>query len=46
MIVYLASENYLQTDESHLIGLFGSGLSMLIGSVLFPEKNNTTYELP
>lgn len=45
MIVYLASENYLYTEESHLIGLLGSGLSMIIGSLLFPDKTNPTYEL-
>lgn len=44
MIVYLASENYLDADESHLIGLLGSGLSMILGSILFPDKTNTYYE--
>ncbi len=45
MIIYLASENYFETEESHLIGLLCSGLSMLVGSIIFPDKNQERHEL-
>lgn len=45
MIVYLAAENYLWSENNHLIGLLASAASMLIGSYIFPDPRIVNHEL-
>jgi Na+/proline symporter len=45
MASYLAAENYLPEQETHLIGLLFSGLAMAVGSFLFPTKNPLPHAL-
>lgn len=45
MIVYLAAENYLWSENNHLIGLLASAASMLIGSYIFPDPRIANHEL-
>ena len=45
MGAYLAAEMVLPDQETHLIGLFSSGLAMGIGSLIFPSKTLTPDEL-
>lgn len=45
MGAYLAAEMVLPNQETHLIGLFASGLAMGIGSLIFPSKTLTPDEL-
>ena len=45
MAAYLAAEFHLPDQETHLIGLFASGLAMLLGSLIFPKKTTTNHDL-
>ena len=45
MAAYLAAEFHLPEQETHLIGLFASGLAMLLGSLIFPKKTTTNHDL-
>jgi SSS family transporter len=45
MVAYLAAESYLPEQETHLIGLFASGLAMVLGSLFFPKKTSTSHAL-
>ena len=45
MGAYLAAEMVLPNQETHLIGLFASGLAMVLGSFIFPTKIPTTHDL-
>ena len=45
MAAYLAAESFLPDQETHLIGLFASGLGMVLGSLIFPKKTPSSHEL-
>ena len=45
MGAYLAAEMVLPNQETHLIGLFASGLAMVLGSYIFPTKIPTIHDL-
>jgi len=45
MAAYLAAEFHLPDQETHLIGLFASGLAMLLGSLIFPKKPSSNHDL-
>ena len=45
MAAYLAAEFHWPDQETHLIGLFASGLAMLLGSLIFPKKTTTNHDL-
>jgi hypothetical protein len=45
MGAYLAAEMVAPNQETHLIGLFASGLAMGVGSLIFPTKISTSDEL-
>ncbi|MCM0041304.1 MAG: sodium:solute symporter family protein [Algoriphagus sp.] len=45
MATYLAAETYIPDQETHILGLFASGLGMGIGSLIFPNKLSTTHDL-
>lgn len=45
MAAYLAAEFHLPEQETHLIGLFASGLAMVLGSLFFPKKTSISHDL-
>jgi Na+/proline symporter len=45
MLTYLVVDNFEPEIASHVYGLLASGLAMLIGSLLFPNKPQLSHEL-
>ena len=45
MLTYLIIDNFEPEISSHIYGLFASAIAMLIGSLLFPNKIEVSYEI-
>ncbi|SFT46952.1 transporter, SSS family [Algoriphagus locisalis] len=45
MLTYLIIDNFESEISSHIYGLLASALAMLVGSLLFPNKEHLTHEL-
>ncbi len=45
MLTYLIIDNFEPEISSHIYGLLASAIAMMVGSLLFPNKPQVTYEL-